>query len=75
MTSNTLPRLQTTDIDKLTIPCPDMEIQEKIVSMVSKTKTIAKQLQKEGNVLLEEAKQKVESLILGSYAKIGRYYI
>lgn len=65
MTGNTLPRLQTTDIDNLTIPCPDMEIQEKIVSMVSKTKTIAKQLQKEGNVLLEEAKQKVESLITG----------
>ncbi len=42
-----------------------MEIQEKIVSMVSMTKNIAKQLQKEGNVLLEEAKQKVESLIIG----------
>lgn len=65
MTGNTLPRLQTTDIDNLIIPCPDMEIQEKIVSVVSKTKNIAKQLQKEGNVLLEEAKQKIESLIIG----------
>lgn len=65
MTGNTLPRLQTTDIDNLIIPCPDMEIQEKIVSVVSKTKNNAKQLQKEGNVLLEEAKQKIEKLIIG----------
>ena len=65
MTGNTLPRLQTTDIDNLIIPCPDMEIQEKIVGVISKTKNDAKQLQKEGNVLLEEAKQKIEKLIIG----------
>ena len=65
MTGNTLPRLQTTDIDNLIIPCPDMEIQEKIVSVVSKTKNNAKQLQKEGNILLEEAKHKIEKMIIG----------
>ena len=42
-----------------------MEIQEKIVSVVSKTKNNAKQLQKEGNVLLEEAKHKIEKMIIG----------
>ena len=64
MTGNTLPRLQTTDIDNLIIPCPDMEIQKKIVSLVSKTKNDAKQLQEEGNTLLEEAKQIIESQII-----------
>ena len=65
MTGNTLPRLQTTDIDNLIIPCPDMEKQEKIVDVVSKIKNDAKQLQEEGNALLNEARQKIESLIIG----------
>ena len=64
MTGNTLPRLQTTDIGNLIIPCPDMEIQKKIVSVVSKAKNDAKQLQEEGSTLLEETKQIIESQII-----------
>ena len=64
MTGNTLPRLQTTDIDNLIIPCPDMNLQEEIVDSVSKIKDRAKKLKEEGNALLEEAKQKIENIIL-----------
>lgn len=64
MTGNTLPRLQTTDIDNLIIPCPDLALQEKIVNEVSSFKDSAKRLQAEGNAMLEEAKQKIEKIIL-----------
>lgn len=64
MTGNTLPRLQTTDIDNLIIPYPDITIQKEIVKAVSTIKNKAKKLKEEGNVMLEEAKQKIEKLIL-----------
>ena len=64
MTGNTLPRLQTTDIDYLIIPYPDITIQEDIVNSVSTIKNNAKKLKEEGDVLLDEAKQKIEQLIL-----------
>ena len=64
MTGNTLPRLQTTDIDNLIIPCPDMYLQEEIVDSVSNIKDKAKRLKEEGDALLDEAKQKIEKLIL-----------
>lgn len=64
MTGNTLPRLQTADIDNLIIPYPDMEIQNEIVDYVSKVKTKAKSLQVEGNSILEEAKKEIEKLII-----------
>ena len=65
MTGNTLPRLQTTDIDNLIIPYPDITIQNEIVDYVSNIKNKAKQLQKEGNAMLEKAKQEIEKLIIG----------
>lgn len=64
MTGNTLPRLQTTDIDNLIIPYPDIIAQEEIVKTVSTIKNKAKRLKKEGNALLEEVKQKIEKIIL-----------
>ena len=64
MTGNTLPRLQTIDIDNLIIPYPDITIQEDIVNSVSTIKNNAKKLKEEGDVLLDEAKQKIEQLIL-----------
>lgn len=64
MTGNTLPRLQTTDIDNLIIPCPDMKLQEEIVNSVSKIKGKAKKLKEEGDTLLNEVKLKIEKLIL-----------
>lgn len=64
MTGNTLPRLQTTDIDNLIIPYPDITTQKEIVDFVSMIKNKAKRLKGEGNTLLDEAKQKIEKLIL-----------
>lgn len=65
MTGNTLPRLQTKDIDNLIIPFPDITIQEEIVNTVFSIKDKAKRLKKEGNTLIEEAKQKIEKIIIG----------
>ena len=65
MTGNTLPRLQTTDIDNLIIPYPDMEKQNEIVDYVSKVKTKAKLIQVEGNSILEETKKEIEKQIIG----------
>lgn len=64
MTGNTLPRLQTTDIANLIIPYPSMKLQEEIVDSVFKIKGKAKRLRTEGESLLNEAKQKIEKLIL-----------
>lgn len=64
MTGNTLPRLQTTDIENLIIPYPDIETQEKIVAHVTKIKEQAKQLQKEGDISIEKTKQKIENLLI-----------
>jgi len=64
MTGNTLPRLQTTDIDNLIIPCPGMKLQEEIVDSVFKIKGKAKRLKEEGDTLLNETKLKIEKLIL-----------
>ena len=47
------------------IPHPDISIQKEIVDTVYNMKYKAKQLQKEGNILLEEAKQEIEKLIIG----------
>ena len=65
MTGNTLPRLQTTDIANLIIPYPSMKLQEEIVDSVFKIKGKAKRLRTEGESLLNEAKQKIEKLIIG----------
>jgi len=64
MTGNTLPRLQTTDIDNLIIPYPNIEIQNEIVDYVAKVKSKAKRLQVESISQLEDVKQKIEKLII-----------
>ena len=65
LTGNTLPRLQTTDVDNLILPIPDVAIQEEIVKHVYTIKDQVKQLQQEGDALLEKAKQEVEKMIIG----------
>lgn len=47
------------------IPRPNISIQKEIVDTVSCMKDNAKQLQKEGDDLLAEAKQKIEKMIIG----------
>lgn len=48
----------------LTIPCPDKLVQQEIVDTVYSMKAKAKKLHEEGNNLLEEAKLKIENIIL-----------
>lgn len=67
MTGNTLPRLQTTDINNLIIPYPEVETQEEIVNIVHGIRNKVNRLQEEGTVMLEKAKQEIEKLILGKY--------
>ena len=64
MTGNTLPRLQTVDIDNLIIPYPDIKVQREIVESVTKIMNRARKLQKAGNALLENAKKEIEKLII-----------
>lgn len=65
MTGNTLPRLQTTDVEELVIPNPDVSRQVEIVKYIHGIKDKAKQLQKDGDALLEETKQRIEKMIIG----------
>lgn len=49
----------------LTVPYPDKLVQQEIVDTVYSIKAKAQKLQEEGNNLLEEAKLKIENLVLG----------
>ena len=70
MTGNTLPRLQTNDVEDLILPNPEISKQEEIVKHINELKGKAKRLQKEGDALLEEAKQKI--LVADDEASIRR---
>ena len=65
MTGNTLPRLQSSDIAHILIPNPPFEKQKEIAEHISNIRTQAKQLKNEADMILQNAKQKVERMILG----------
>ena len=65
MTGNTLPRLQTIDVENLLIPVPSNETQNKIAGEIKARMQKAEQLRKEAKEVLEEAKERVERIILG----------
>ena len=52
-------------LKSIIIPIPDISVQKEIVDTVYSIKAKAKQLQENGNLLLEEAKLKIENIILG----------
>lgn len=56
-------RVSSQYLKSIIIPIPDYAIQKDIVAKIYNMKSQAKQLQKEGDKLLEEAKQKIEKLI------------
>ena len=58
-------RVSSQYLRSMVVPHPDFSIQKEIVDTVYNMKYKAKQLQKEGKALLEEAKQKIDSLIIG----------
>lgn len=65
MTGNTLPRLQSSDISHILIPNPPFEKQKEIVKQIQQIRNRAKQLKNEADIILQEAKRKVEKMILG----------
>lgn len=65
MTGNTLPRLQSSDIAHILIPNPPFEKQREIAEHICNIRTQAKQLKNEADMILQNAKQKVERMILG----------
>lgn len=66
-------RVSSQYLKSIMVPHPDFSIQKEIVDTVYNMKYKAKQLQKEGNALLEEAKQKIEKMIIGyNYGKVRR---
>ena len=65
MSGNTLPRLQTEDIENLLIPIPSLEIQEEIAAHIQSIRERTKQLETEAKAEVERAKAEVERMILG----------
>jgi restriction endonuclease S subunit len=59
------PNISETDIMKIKIPLPPLEKQTEIADHISALRSQAKQLQQEAQTELEQAKIKVERLILG----------
>jgi len=65
MSGNTLPRLQTEDIENLLIPLPPVEVQEEIAAHIQSIRTRAKELEEDAKAEVERAKVEVEQMILG----------
>lgn len=65
MTGNTLPRLQTADVENLLIPVPSPEIQSEISNEVMFRIEKAELLQQEAQEILEKAEIEVEKIIMG----------
>lgn len=57
-------RVSSQYMKSIVIPFPSKDIQQSIVDVVKERKQRAKQLQMEGTVMLEKAKQEIEKLIL-----------
>lgn len=60
-------RVSSQYMKSIVIPFPSKDIQQSIVDVVKERKQRAKQLQMEGTVMFEKAKQEIEKLILGKY--------
>ena len=58
-------RVSSQYLKSVTIPYPDISTQKMIVDTIHGIKDKAKQLQKDGDALLEETKQRIEKMIIG----------
>ncbi len=65
MSGNTLPRLQTEDIEDLLIPVVDPVLQEKIVSEANRRMIEAERLRSKAESELNSAKRRIEAMLLG----------
>lgn len=68
MSGNTLPRLQTEDIEGLLIPEVDDALQEKIIGEAQRRMTDAEYLRQQAETELETAKRRIEAMLLGEAA-------
>lgn len=59
MTGNTLPRLQTEEVENLIIPIPPIQIQDKIIEITKKIKDLRKQKESKSLKLLDSIKNYV----------------
>jgi restriction endonuclease S subunit len=65
MSGNTLPRLQTEDIEDLLVPEVDALLQKRIVDEASQRMIEAERLRTEAETELETAKRRIEAMLLG----------
>lgn len=65
MSGNTLPRLQTEDIEALLVPEVDALLQKRIVDEASQRMVEAEKLRAEAEAELETAKRRIETMLLG----------
>lgn len=65
---NTLPRLQSVDVQNLLIPLPPLAVQERIAAEAQARRSQAKALEQEAVEILAAAKVEVERMILGEGA-------
>lgn len=65
MSGNTLPRLQTEDIEGLLIPEVDDALQENIICEAERRMTEAERLRQQAEIELEDAKLRIEAMLLG----------
>lgn len=58
-------RVSSQYIKSIIIPHPNLQVQQMIIDVVRERKRKAKQLQQEGSIILEKAKQDIEKIIFG----------
>ncbi len=68
MSGNTLPRLQTDDIETLLIPEVDDQLQQRIVAEAVRRMAAAERLRVDAEMELEAAKRRIEAMLLGEAA-------
>lgn len=68
MTGNTLPRLQTRDIQRLPVPVPNEAVQDRIVVFAARAQIDAAKLTQSATAELETAKREIETILLGGAA-------
>lgn len=68
MSGNTLPRLQTEDIEDLLVPIVDPETQERVVTEAIRKNAEAERLFKQAESDLDHVKSQIEAMLLGDEA-------
>ena len=59
------PAIIESELKRIIIPIPPIEVQKNIIETVSKMRNKAEELKKESDALYEDAKQTVEKMLIG----------